>query len=99
MKDILKVIKGYILIIIRYIIKAYLFFKIYNWFLPVLFGFPEITPIQSIGLILSMEFLLSDKADHIYSDDTPMEMSTLCDIVRYLILFSVMYIIKIIMRI
>ena len=94
MKDILKLIKQYILVIAKYMVKAYLFFKIYNWFLPVLFNAPVINGAQSIGLVLCVEFLLSDKADHIYSEDTSMEMITLCDIIRYLILFSIMYIIK-----
>ena len=83
MENILKLIKYYAYILIQYMAKALFFTYIYNWFVPVLF------PV----------FPIIDKADHIYSDDTSMEMSTLCDIVRYLILFSVMYIIKIIMRI
>lgn len=99
MKNFLKAIKAFILVTVKYMIKAYLFVKVYNWFLPVLFNAPIINGAQSIGLVLSVEFLLSDKADHIYSENTSMEMVTVCDITRYLALFLIMYIIKMIMGI
>ena len=71
MENILKLIKYYAYILIQYMAKALFFTYIYNWFVPVLFPvFPIIDKAEGMAIILIAEFLLSDKADNIYSENT-----------------------------
>ena len=95
MEKILKLIKYYAYILIQYMVKALFFTYIYNWFVPVLFPvFPIIDKAEGMTIILIAEFLLSDKADHIYSENTSYGMMTICNIIRYVIYLSVAFIMK-----
>lgn len=99
-----KFIKALICLIAEVIIKGLIFFKIYNWFVPVLLpAFPELNKIQSIGVTIVITFILCDKCDHIYDIDEDIKDKTLvsfiCDVSMYLLYFLLAFVIKLIIGI
>ena len=99
-----KFIKALICLVAEVIIKGLIFFKIYNWFIPVLLpAFPELNKIQSIGITMVIAFLLCDKCDHIYDIDEDIKDKTfvafICDLSMYLLYFLLAFIIKLIIGI
>ena len=85
----------FIYMIVQFIIRVACFKAIYNWCIPELFnGFPVLNNIQSFGIILVVNFLLTDKASHITNEDESIYMVFLKSCIRYLLWVAVAFIIK-----
>lgn len=86
---------GFIYIIVQFIIRVACFKAIYNWYIPELFnGFPVLNNAQSLGIMLIIDFLLVDKANHIANDDESISVSFLRNCIRYAIWTIIAYVLK-----
>ena len=88
-------IEAILLLILRIVVQVLSFKAIYNWYIPELFnGFPVLNNIQSFGIILVVNFLLTDKASHITNEDESIYMIFLKSCIRYLLWVAVAFIFK-----
>ena len=88
-------IEAILLLILRIVVQVLSFKAIYNWYIPELFNrFPVLNNIQSFGIIIIINFLLSDKASHITNEDESIYMVFLKSCIRYLLWVAVAFIFK-----
>lgn len=80
---------------VQFIIRVACFKAIYNWYIPELFNrFPVLNNAQSLGIMLIIDFLLVDKANHITNDDESISVSFLRNCIRYAIWTIIAYVLK-----
>ena len=88
-------IEAILLLILRIVVQVLSFKAIYNWYIPELFnGFPVLNNTQSLGIVLIIDFILVDKANHIADDDESISVSFLRNCTRYAVWTIIAYILK-----
>ena len=91
-------IKLVILFIADILIKSIVLTNIYNWFIPNIFiSMPIISYSDGITISILLDFILCNKADHIYSEDTSSVDMFMHSIATYLIYLLIAYIAKLIL--